>query len=198
MQTSELLQISLQSQYIRRFQRFLGYDGNKERVWENGMNSLPQIKHRLIAGLDQRRAEALALVGSLPPDLRVYQDSDWTVRDFIIHLTALETDMISAMHCAIEGRGFQVDLRDCATVAELYELRRREHAHHSWQQLLDEWQRVRQQLRGVVLAFPSDRMEIPFSTPFFQDCNLFEAVQTCNAHESGHLAEMRAAAERDA
>lgn len=162
------------------------------------MNNLPQIKRDLIAGLDQRRAEARAQVESLPSDLKIYQDSDWTIRDLVIHLTALETDMIQALHKAIEGAAFQVDLRGQATVADLYELRRRERAHHSWQQVLDDWRRVRQRLRGLVLAFPADRMETPFSTPFFQDCNLFEAVQACNRHETAHLAEIRAAAQRDA
>ena len=162
------------------------------------MNHLPQIKRDLIAGLDRRRAEARALVESLPPKLTMYDDSDWRLRDLIIHLTALEADMIQAMHNAIEGAAFQVDLRGQATVKELYELRRRERAHESWRQVQAEWQRVRQQLRGLVLAFPADRMEEPFSTPFFQDCNLFEAVQACNTHETGHLAEIRAAAQRDA
>ena len=162
------------------------------------MNNLPQIKRDLIAGLDRRRAEARALVESLPPTLTIYTDSDWTLRDLIIHLTALEADMIRALHCAIEGRAFSVNLRGQATVNELYELRRRERAQNSWRQLLDDWQRVRQQLRGLVLAFPADHMETPFSTPFFQDCNLFEAVQACNTHETGHLAEIRAAAQREA
>ncbi len=161
------------------------------------MNNLPQIKRDLIAGMDQRRAGARAQVESLPPDLLVYNNSDWTLRDLVIHLTALEADMIQTMQRAIEGADFAVDLRGQATVAGLYELRRRERAHLTWRQALDDWQRVRKQLRGVVLAFPADRMETPFSTPFFQDCNLFEAVQACNTHESGHLAEIRAAAQRD-
>lgn len=161
------------------------------------MNNLPQIKRDLIAGMDQRRAEARLLVERLPPELQVYPDSDWTVRDLVIHLTALEADMIQAMHNAIEFSDFQVDLRDQATVADLYELRRRERARHSWRQVLEDWRRVRQQLRGLVLAFPANRMERPFSTPFFEDYNLFEAVQACNRHESVHLAEMRAAAQRD-
>ena len=162
------------------------------------MNSLAQIKRSLIAGMDQRRAGARAQVERLPPDLLVYEDSGWTVRDLIIHLTALEADMIQALHNASAGAPFQVDLRGQGTVAALYELRRRERAHHSWRQVLDEWRRARQQLRGLVLAFPADRMEAPFSTPFFEDYNLFEAVQACNTHESGHLTEMRAAANRDA
>ncbi len=162
------------------------------------MNHLPQIKRDLIAGLDQRRAQARAQVEALPPELIVYQDSDWTIRDLVIHLTALEADMIQAMHKAIDDAAFNVDLRGQATVEDLYELRRRERARDSWQQVLDDWRRVRQQLRGLVLAFPADRMETPFSTPFFQDCNLFQAVQACNRHETAHLAEMRAAAQRDA
>ncbi|MYD09228.1 MAG: DinB family protein [Chloroflexi bacterium] len=162
------------------------------------MKNLAQIKRDLIAGLDRRRAEARALVESLPPELKIYADSDWRLRDLIIHLTALEADMIRAMQNAIAGAAFQVDLRGQATVEALYELRRRERAGESWRQVLDEWQRVRKQLRGLVLAFPADRMEARFSTPFFQELNLFEAVQACNTHESGHLAEIRAAARRDA
>lgn len=162
------------------------------------MNNLAQIKRDLIAGLDRRRAEARALVESLPPRLQIYTDSDWRLRDLIIHLTAVEADMIQALHKAIEGAAFSVDLRGQATVEALYELRRRERAHENWRQVLDEWQRVRMQLRGLVLAFPADRIGTRFSTPFFQDCNLFEAVQACNTHESVHLAEIRAAAQRDA
>ena len=160
------------------------------------MNNIAQIKRDLIAGLDRRRTEARALVESLPPELKIYDDSDWRLRDLIIHLTALEADMIQALQKAMEGAAFQVDLRGQATVSELYELRRRERSGESWQQLLDEWQRVRQRLRGLVLAYPADRMETRFSTPFFQESNLFEAVQACNTHESAHLAEIRAAAGR--
>ncbi len=161
------------------------------------MKNLAQIKRDLIAGLDRRRAEARAFVESLPPTLTIFDDSGWTLRDLIIHLTALEADMIQALHNASEGRAFSVDLRGQATVADLYELRRRERAHQSWRHVLEAWRRARQQLRGLVLAFPADRMETPFSTPFFQDFNLIEAVQACNTHESGHLAEIRAAAQRD-
>ena len=75
------------------------------------MNNLPQIKRDLIASMDQRRAETRAFVETLPPELPVHKDSDWTVRDLIIHLTALEADMISALHSAIEGKAFSVDLR---------------------------------------------------------------------------------------
>ena len=161
------------------------------------MNNLPQIKRDLIASMDQRRAETRAFVETLPPELPVHKDSDWTVRDVIIHLTALEADMISALHSAIEGKAFSVDLRGQASVPELYELRRREREHLSWEQVLAEWAQTRNQLRGVVLAFPSELMEKPFSNPFFQDYNLFEAIQACGVHEARHLSEMRAAAEQD-
>lgn len=161
------------------------------------MNNLPQIKRDLIAGLDARRAQARTFVESLSPELPVHADSDWTVRDLIIHLTAIEADMITALHCAIDGKSFQVDLRGQPSIPVLYELRRTDRAGPSWHELLTEWNHVRRQLRGVILAFPAELMEAPFSNPFFQDYNLFEAVQACGIHEERHLAEMRAAAERD-
>lgn len=161
------------------------------------MNSLAQVKRDLIAGLDERRSQARAFVETLPPSLPVHADSDWSVRDLIIHLTAIEADMIAALHCAIEGLPFAVDLRGQPSAPELYELRRRDQADASWQALLAEWKRVRDQLRGVVLAFPLARMETQFDNPFFQPYNLIEAVRACSAHETRHLMEMRAAAERN-
>ncbi len=152
------------------------------------MNNLPQVKRDLIAGLDARRSQARAFVEKLPPDLPVHADSDWTIRDLIIHLTAIEADMIKALHCAIDGTDFQVDLLGQPSVPDLYELRRTDRAGVSWHDLLTEWDHVRDQLRGVILAFPLALIEKQFSNPFFQDYNLIEAR---------HLAEMRSAAERD-
>ena len=157
------------------------------------MSSLPRIKTDLIANLDQGRASASALVERLPPDLPVHATSDWTVRDLIIHLTALEADMVVALQKVMDEKPFSVDLRGCATVNELYELRREERAGESWLQLLTEWERVRDQLRGFVIAFPIDKTEIMFGNPFFVDYNLLQAVHACGAHERAHLAEMRAA-----
>lgn len=158
------------------------------------MNNLAQVKRDLIAGLDERRLHARAFVETLNPALPIYEDSDWTARDLIIHLTAVEDDMIAALHCAIKGEAFAVDLRGQATVPELYELRRHDKAGASWQALLAEWQRARKQLRGVVLAFPLALVAQQFENPFFQPYNFIEAVRACRAHEALHLTEMRAAA----
>ncbi|MCY4063103.1 MAG: DinB family protein [Chloroflexi bacterium] len=160
------------------------------------MNDFPRVKRELIAALDQGRAAALDLVETIPPDLTVHEGSDWTARDLVIHLTALEADMITAMQRALEGAEFSVDLRGQKDASALYELRRRERADCSWHELLREWARVRDQLRGVVLAYPVDRMAMSFSTPFFVDYDLTGAVGACGAHERHHLAEMRSALKR--
>lgn len=160
------------------------------------MNNLPRIKADLLATLDQGRAKALDLVERLPPDLPVHASSDWTVRDLIIHLTALEADMVAALQRAMEDKPFHVDLRGRATVNDLYELRRDDRAGLSWQQLLSEWERVRDQLRGLVITFPIDKTEVAFGNPFFVDYNLMQAVHACCAHERRHLTEMRAASQR--
>lgn len=157
------------------------------------MNDFATVKRELIAALDAGRAVALALIETLPPDLPVHANSDWTARDLIIHLTALEADTISAMQRAMSGDAFAVDLRGQKHAPALYELRRRDHADRSWDDLLREWARIRDQLRGIVLAFPGDQMRAPFSTPFFVDYDLKGAVGACIAHERRHLAEMRAA-----
>lgn len=157
------------------------------------MNDIPRVKRELIAALDNGRAAARAFVETLPPDLPVHNNSDWTARDLIIHLTALEADMISAIKSATAGRSFSVDLRGQADAPALYELRRRDQARHSWEELLRQWERTRDELRGAVLVFPVERIKTPFSNPFFVDYDLTGAVRACGAHEDQHLAEMRAA-----
>ena len=157
------------------------------------MNDFARVKRELIAALDEGRAAARGFVKTLPPDLLVHADSDWTARDLIIHLTALEADAIIAIQRAIAGEAFAVDLRGQGDAPALYELRRRDRAQRSWGDLQREWERVRDQLRGEVMAFPADRMRTPFSTPFFVDYDLPGLVGACDAHERQHLAEMRAA-----
>ena len=122
------------------------------------MTDSTHVNRELIAGLDERRVAARAFVSTLSPDLPVHDDSDWTARDLVIHLTALETDMVRAMQCALAGEAFAVDLRGEEDAPALYELRRRDVVDRSWKDLLREWERAREQLRGVVLAFrPSGR-----------------------------------------
>jgi len=159
------------------------------------MNDFTPVKREVIAALDAGRAAARAFVETLPPDLPVHADSDWTARDLIIHLTALEADTITAMQRATSGDAFAVDLRGQEDAPALYELRRRDHADRNWDELLREWARIRDQLRGLVLAFPGDQMQATFSTPFFVDYDLGGVVGASIAHGQRHLAEMRAALE---
>lgn len=157
------------------------------------MDDFPRVKQELIASLDNERAAARAFIETLPPNLPAHENSDWTVRDLIIHLMALEADMITAMQCAKDGEPFSIDLRGQVDPPALYELRRREQAQRNWDELLIQWQRTRDQLRGVVMSFPVERMGAPFSNPFFVEYDLIGAVRACGAHEREHLAEMRAA-----
>ena len=157
------------------------------------MNGFPPVKAELIAALDQQRATSSAFSKGLSADLIVYVDSGWTVKDIFVHLSALEADMITALHCAIAGAPFAVDRRGQASVTDLYELRRREAADSPWEDILDDWSRIRDQLRGIVIAFPADKLDLVFSTPFFQDYNLLQAIRACGAHERLHINDIRAA-----
>ena len=164
------------------------------------MNTIPTIKSSLIAGMDERRARAENLIRQVSPDLQVHENSDWTAKDLILHLTAVEDDMIDAIQTFLNGEKYRLDLRGQTTIDGFNELRRHELAHTSWEQALQEWQDVRDQLRGIVIAFPESKLDIPFSTPFLTKYNFLQAVKACGLHEKQHLNEIKLAdrAETDA
>ena len=72
----------------------------------------------------------------------------------------------------------------------------REYAHKTWEQALDEWQMVRDQLRAVVIIFPESQLDTPFSTPFLQKYTLVQAIKGCGIHERTHLREIMEASTR--
>jgi len=159
------------------------------------MNTLPQYKADLIAGMDERRKTARAIVSGATPDLKVHDNSDWTVKDLITHLTAFEEDMVDAIQTFMDGEKYRLDLNGVTSIDEFNEKRRLARADKTWEQALDEWQTARDQLRGVVIAFPIDQLDIPFSTPFLQKYTLMQAVKGCGIHEKLHIGEIKAALE---
>ena len=88
------------------------------------MNTIPAIKSTLIAGLDDRRSKAHAFVTSLSPNMIVYEDTNWTVKDLITHLTAFEADMVKAIQAFLDGQKYRLDLRGQTSLDGFNEMRR--------------------------------------------------------------------------
>ena len=159
------------------------------------MNTLPQFKADLIAGMDERRKTAQALVDTVDPELRVHDNSDWTAKDLITHLTAFEEDMVVAIQAFLDGEKYRLNLDGVTSIDDFNEKRRITHADKTWEQALEEWQTARDQLRGVVIAFPESKLDIAFSTPFMQKYTLIQAVKGCGIHEKLHIGEIKSALE---
>lgn len=157
------------------------------------MNTLTQIKADLIVGLDERRENAYHIITQVAPDLSVHENSTWTVKDLITHLTAFEEDMVEAIQTFIDDEKYRLDLRGQSDINGFNEARRKERANKTWDEALQEWQIARDQLRGVIIAFPQDKLDIPFSNPFLQKYTLMQAVKGCGIHEKMHLKEIQTA-----
>lgn len=157
------------------------------------MNTFSTIKTDLLTGLDERRAKAKAFINGVSPDLRVHADSGWTAKDLITHLTAFEDDMKRAIQTFMDGKTYRLNLRGQTSIDGFNEVRRQEQADITWEQALQDWQIVRDQLRDVIIAFPEDQLDMPFSTPFMQKYALLKAVKGCGAHEKIHISEIKSA-----
>ncbi|GEM_PF-2000886 len=159
------------------------------------MNTLPQFKSDLIAGMDIRRESAQSLVEAVNPDLNVHDNSEWTAKDLIAHLTAFEEDMVDAIQAFMEDEKYRLDLRGVTNIDDFNEMRRLERADKTWEQVIKEWKSARDQLRGLIIAFPTDQLDIPFTTPFMQKYTLMQAIKGCGIHEKMHITEIKKALE---
>lgn len=155
------------------------------------MNTTSQFKATLIRGMDERRSQAYALVTQVSPDLCVHEESGWTAKDLITHLTMVEEDMVDAIQTFTSGKKYRLDFLGQTDIDEFNAVRRTQRANKSWDEALTEWQYARDQLRGVVMAFPEDQYDVPFSTPFFQKYTLMQAIKGCGSHEKTHIGEIR-------
>lgn len=155
------------------------------------MNVTPQFKVDLISGLDERRAKAFALAMDVSPDLVVHDNSTWTAKDLITHLTAFEEDMVDAIQTFLDGDTYRLDFHGQTDIDGFNEFRRQQRIHKTWEEALTEWQHTRDQLRGVIMAFPENKLDVPFSTPFLQKYTLMQAIKGCGIHEKLHMGEIR-------
>jgi len=132
------------------------------------------------------------LLSGIDPDLVVFEDPEWQVRDIMWHLAAWDRQVAQSIE-AFEFGGqyaimdFDEDGFNEAAIKQGREL--------SFDQVLEESLRARKEFQRVVERFPDDQLEIAFLYPWGDESgDITKLVKYMVEHDAEHRAEINSAA----
>lgn len=157
---------------------------------------------KMIDALDADRAANQAKFGELNPNALVYADGPWTVTDIISHLTIWEEEFLKGLQAHQAGQSYLTEMPDLeGEDAGLNAFNARtvgERKHLSYEQALEQWATVRQQIKDVLVSLTPEQIAAPMVAPWGGEA-ASPVAQTggCIWHEGHHLKETLAAVGND-
>lgn len=155
----------------------------------------------MIAALDADRAANQAKFGALEPTAVVYADGPWTVTNIICHLTIWEEEFLKGLQAHQAGQGYLTEMPNLEGEAALNAFNGRTVAERnqlSYEQALEQWNNVRQQIKATLESFTPEQLAAPMIAPWGGEAAA-PVAQTggCIWHEGHHLKETLAAVGND-
>lgn len=142
----------------------------------------------LILLLDESRRAMLAVLEQVSPETVVHEDSGWRVQDLIGHVTYWEIVVVEGLRACLAGKEYLMSgLPDLNAINEREAQQRRA---WTFQQIRDESERVRQEFKTLLWAFPPEKLVEPFRYPWGQMGSVPALVKNMAEHEDEHRLEI--------
>ena len=146
-----------------------------------------QDNERLIQQLDEARAELHVLLQGI--DTGIEFSPAWTIKEVLAHITGWDEVVIASLRAHLAGEGFGPP-----AVEDIDETNARLGAARealSYDQLVEEWQELREYLRTLIREMPQEKLEQQILFPWGQRCTTAEVVAIFVHHEREHAGEIR-------
>jgi len=146
-------------------------------------------KAHLITRLENARAETLSVLKKVQPETVVYADSGWTVKDLLGHMTDWELEVMKSIDAFRAGEAYRLTgyATDDEFNAQAYQKRREQ----PYEQIVAEWQAVRERLKAAVQNWPPEQVEERFVFPWGAIGTIAVMVKDMAGHEREHADAMR-------
>ncbi|HEX3050641.1 MAG TPA: DinB family protein [Aggregatilineaceae bacterium] len=153
------------------------------------MMDIDKQKAHLITRLENARAETLVVLKKVRPETVVYAESGWTVNDLVGHMADWELEVMKSIDAFRAGKSYRLSgyATDEAFNAQAIQKRREQ----PYEQLVAEWQTVREQLKAAVQDWPPEQFEERFVFPWGAIGTLTMVVKDMAEHEREHADAMR-------
>jgi hypothetical protein len=152
-----------------------------------------QHKQKLIARLDVTRQQTLAILDGIDPELIVYPDSGWRVKDIIAHLNAWEIEAQRSLKAYLHGdeyclTGFTNEHDYNAKILDWrYDF--------GYSLIYDLWIRGRASFKTSIASVPPNKFTGRFLFPWGVRASVVMLVRDMTVHEKEHAADIRRARE---
>jgi hypothetical protein len=111
-------------------------------------------KQRLFELLAQTHADTRAMLEGIDPELRVYPDSKWRIRDILGHVATRDRQSAKSLRAYRNGEEYAIPNLDEDPFNEQEVLRQQDMTS---QQIFEEWELAREDFKGAVQEIPLDQ-----------------------------------------
>lgn len=138
--------------------------------------------------MDASREEFLATIAELDPELIVYDESGWRVKDITAHVVTWETEMLRSLHAYRRGGAYQIEnyeLNDFNGFAANSKM------HDPIEQTLVEWDTIRTWIGIHFNALPPEVLDDTMVMPWGERESVRDLFESLHEHVEEHLADIR-------
>jgi hypothetical protein len=149
-------------------------------------------KKRLSKWLDETREKTAAALKGIDPNLMIYADAGWRVKDIIAHLTAWEVEVTTSVRAYASGRSYSIfNYEDDDTYNKQAYLNSRDMPAG---QIFGDWAAIRAGLKTAIRAIPPARFGGEIMCPWHETSTIEHIVKDMVNHEDEHLQDILKAA----
>ena len=141
-----------------------------------------QDKERLMQAFDQVREKMRAALPGIDPHMVIYPK--WTIKEMLAHLTGWDDATITALRAYNAGQPTPIlalrgiNFYNAQTVGE--------RANLQYEQVVREWELVREQLKAILNDFPAEKLGDQIVSPWGEILTVAQLIAIMVDHEEEH------------
>ena len=155
------------------------------------MTDIDAEKARLIDDLDDARYRTLVILRDADADCIVHPDSGWRVKDVAAHILIWEVEALAGLRARQKGETYTIAAFD--SFDQYNERAFIRYRDRSLDQIMTELHAVREAMKTILRALPSDRFAGMMAYPWPWTGSLSDLMAIMAEHERQHAEEIRQA-----
>jgi hypothetical protein len=142
-------------------------------------------KIQLLQALEDARARNVAAIESIDPELVIYGESGWRVKDLVAHVAVWENEVVTSIEAYNEQREYSIPgfTSDDDYNAEAF----RQHRALPNEQVEAMWEAARERFENAIRAIPDDRFDGQIMCPWKKYSGIDGLVRDMVHHEAHHI-----------